>query len=94
MFSAILTGLVMSFVRMAEPYFFFLIKQEFFSWFGILVNEKDREKAQQFDPESDSLAAQLQSSLNVELVNVILKSISDHCSGKAVEGTNYKDFDE
>jgi len=32
------TGLVMSIIRVREPYFKFLIKQKFCSWFGILMD--------------------------------------------------------
>jgi hypothetical protein len=43
--SSISTGLVLTLVRILEPYFFFLIKQEFFQCFGILMTEKEIESS-------------------------------------------------
>jgi hypothetical protein len=40
MFQSIMIGFVISMVRISEPYFKFLIKKEFYSWFGILVEEE------------------------------------------------------
>ncbi len=41
MYSAILTGFVVSIVRTREPYFKYLAKKEFLEWFGILISDKD-----------------------------------------------------
>lgn len=103
MFQSIMIGLVISIVRMREPYFTFLIKQEFLSWFGILVEEEvvsnpiipNEEEEQEEDVVGrESLAALLQSQLNIELVNIILQSISSHCKGKVPSGVIYKDFEK
>ena len=91
-YSALLTGLVISFVRASEPYFFFVIKQEVWSWFGELLNQKEIDNSQ--GTENESLSTVLASSLNVELVTVILESISTRCSGVVDESTTYKTFDE
>lgn len=94
-------GFVISIVRMSEPYFKFLIKKEVCEWFGIYVPEDKSDTITQADEEEeditvekDSLAALLQSQLNIELVNIILQSISSHCSGSIKRDTIYKDFDE
>ena len=90
MFSAISTGLVISIARISEPYFLFLIKKEVKSWFGILMTEKEIDVSKGY--EKDSLSAFLASSLNVELVNVILYSICDHSSGRLSESSKTKGF--
>ena len=43
---------------------------------------------------NDSLATFLTSSLNVELVHVILESITKHSKGKVEFGSTYLDFKE
>ena len=57
-------------IRISEPYFIFLIKEEMLSWFGILISDKELANAQ--GHEKDSLAAFLANSLNAELVNIVL----------------------
>ena len=61
-------------IRFFEPYLLFVIKKQFLEIFGIPLLEEDYKlKA------NDSLAVTLVKSLNVELVNVILKAITfDH----------------
>jgi hypothetical protein len=73
-YASILTGFIMSLIRAREPYFRFLISKEFKSWFGILMDENDKAISQQYV--NDSLATFLTSSLNVELVHVILEAIT------------------
>lgn len=74
-----LTGTILSFIRIQEPYFKFLIKKQFKEFFGILMDEKDIHESSQYI--NDSLATFLTSSLNVELVHVILESITKHTKG-------------
>ena len=91
-YSALCTGLVISLVRASEPYFFFVIKKEVWSWFGELLTQTEIDNSH--GTESESLSTVLASSLNVELVNVILESISTRCSGEVDEKTTYKTFNE
>lgn len=66
--SAILTGFLFAIIRFFEPYLIFIIKKEISEWFGILLEEQS--------DDNDSLSAILIQSLNVELVNVILKAVA------------------
>jgi hypothetical protein len=73
--SAISTGFFFALIRFFEPYLIFIIKKQVCEWFGILLVEGDDLK----EAANDSLSAILVQSLNVELVNVILKAITfDH----------------
>ena len=66
-FAAFSTGMFLAAVRLYEPFFFFIIKQNIFMWFGEVL-----------DPtgiKTKPLSTFLASSLNVELVHVILKGI-------------------
>lgn len=85
--TAMLTGTIMSLIRVQEPYFKFLIKKQFKAFFGILMDEKDIQNSQQHL--NDSLATFLTSSLNVELVHAILESITKRSVGKLDHGSNY-----
>jgi len=76
----------MAIIRVSEPYFQFLIKKQFKSFFGILIDEKEAQKNEQYI--NDTLVTFLTSSLNVELVHIILKSITKHCSGIVPSGSN------
>ena len=69
----------MASIRVSEPYFKFLIKKQFYEWFGILLDEKEISNSEAYM--SDTLSTFLTSSLNVELVHVILKSITKHSQG-------------
>lgn len=40
-FTAVCTGVIMTIIRTREPYFKFLIKQQWMSFFGELMDEKD-----------------------------------------------------
>lgn len=62
------TGILLSAVRFNEPFFRYLVKDFIYSCFGILLQD---EKGMQ----SQTLSAFLASSLNVELVHIILKGI-------------------
>ncbi|CDW83493.1 phosphatidylinositol phosphate kinase [Stylonychia lemnae] len=88
--TAMCTGTIMSLIRIQEPYFKFLIKKQFKAFFGILMEEKDIQNSQQYI--NDSLATFLTSSLNVELVHVILESITKHTVGKLYTGADYLSY--
>ena len=63
------TGIVLALVRLYEPFFQFLIKQFVCKCFGIVI-EQDRDGFK-----TQTLSTFLASSLNVELVHIILKGI-------------------
>lgn len=64
------TGLILSSVRLFDPYYHFVIKQAFFSYFGIVT--KDLKKGIHSKPLNEYLAK----SLNIELINIILQAIN------------------
>ncbi len=82
----------MTIIRTREPYFKFLIKQQWMSYFGELMDEKDIANSQKYV--NDSLATFLTSSLNVELVHIILTSITSHTKGKVEPGVTADYFTE
>lgn len=63
------TGIVLASIRLFEPFFSFLIKKFIMNCFGIVIDE-DSEGVN-----TKTLSTFLASSLNVELVNIILKGI-------------------
>ena len=67
-YSALLTGIFMSVIRVLEPYIAFLFKKEFSSWFGDLVPEPKKG--------NESLNSRLISSVTIELVTIILSAIA------------------
>jgi len=63
------TGILLAMVRLHEPFFYQMIKKFSYQCFGILIeNDTDTIKTQ-------TLSTFLASSLNVELVHIILKGI-------------------
>ena len=68
--SAMSTGTILTIIRIQEPYFKFLMISKFKQCFGIL------HEASTDDQINDSLASFINSSLNIELVHVILSSIT------------------
>lgn len=72
--SSISTGFIMGLIRLTEPYFLFLLKTFFKTLYGIpLENEEEDSKNSKL---SDTITAYLNSSLNIELVHIILKAIT------------------
>ena len=63
------TGILLAMVRLYEPFFLFLVKRFVYMCFGILLDE-DAEGIK-----TETLSTFLASSLNVELVHIILKGI-------------------
>jgi hypothetical protein len=63
-----------------------------YGWFGILLDEKEINASEQYM--NDTLVTFLTSSLNVELVHIILESITKHSKVKAVvpDMANYLDY--
>jgi len=77
------TGIILAVVRLCEPLFVFLIKQFTFNCFGILLDE-EKEGVQ-----TKTLSTFLASSLNVELVHIILKSVKKF-SANRIDDTDSK----
>lgn len=70
--ASIMTGLIMAIIRCLEPYFAFLLKKTFKSFYGIpLLQEELLDKKQL----TDTITQFLNSSLNIELVHIILKGV-------------------
>jgi hypothetical protein len=67
-YSALLTGFLMTVIRVLEPYIAFLIKKEFSSWFGVHLEEPKKG--------NESLNSRLISGVTVELVTIILSAIA------------------
>ncbi len=88
--STMLTGFIMSIIRIREPYMKFLIKQWFVGIFGETVSDGDEQDSKK--SVNDSLATFLTSSLNVELVHVILDSITKHTKSYTDPNRNYLSF--
>lgn len=89
-----MTGLVMASIRAREPYFKFLLKSKVYEWFGILMDEKEITESEQYM--NDTLVTFLTSSLNVELVHIILESITKYSKAKAIvpDMANYLNYKE
>lgn len=64
------TGIGLAILRLNEPVFKHINKQFFFACFGILIEDKKE------GLESETLSGFLSSSLNIELVHIILKGIT------------------
>lgn len=63
------TGIMLAFLRLYEPFFLFLLKRFFLNCFGIILDKEDA------GVKTKTLSTFLSSSLNVELVHIILKGI-------------------
>ena len=72
--SSISSGLFMGIIRLMEPYFLFMLKKELYECFGIPYTEEEIKKGD--SKLTDTISAFLNSSLNIELVHIILKAIS------------------
>ena len=72
--ASISTGFVMGVIRWMEPYFHFLLRKYFKSLFGIPLSQKEIDKKNR--QITDTIAAFLNSTLNIELVHIILKAIT------------------
>ena len=71
-FSSVLTGVLLTLIRLVEPYFKYQVKKRFFAFFGIIVKD---DKEYQRDLYKNTLNTYLTRSLNFELVNIILQVI-------------------
>ena len=89
-FTSMFTGFIMSLIRIQEPYFKFLFTRWRKNLVGIPMEERDIKNSQLYI--NDSLVTFLTSSLNVELVHVILESITKYTTGYQDPTANYLDY--
>lgn len=66
----------MAIIRGFEPYYFFLIRQQFWEAFGFVLDEP------QEGIKAEILSSFLASSLNIELVYIILEGITHFSSNQ------------
>lgn len=72
--AVLLTGTIMGLVRTQEPYYRFLMKSTVLGWFGIVLDEPSEGIS------AEQLTTFLSSSLNIELVYIILTGITKFAS--------------
>ena len=71
------TGIFLTVVRLIEPLFRYLTLKKIYEFWGVLYEPKaDGQSEEELRAMTDSLNRILASSLNVELVYIILKSIT------------------
>jgi hypothetical protein len=75
LFATLSTGLIMAIIRCFEPYFIFICRKVFFMIYGKPWTIDDEQK--KYGKLDDTISTFLNSSLNIELVHIILKSITD-----------------
>ena len=86
MFSSMLTGLMMSIVRIREPLFWSSAKVYINQFFG----ETDVSLSKSRKGMDGTTLSFLMSSLNIELVHIILTAVSSHTVGTSKSKDNYK----
>ena len=64
------TGFILVLIRIFDPFYQFLIKRAIYEWFGTVIEEPEG------GIRSEILSTFLSSSLNIELVYIILKGIT------------------
>jgi len=70
------TGIFLTIVRMFEPLFRFLVLSQIYEFWGEIYKSKDGQSEEERRIENDALSSFLSSSLNVELVYILLSSIT------------------
>ena len=85
--AAIATGIIMSIVRMREPIFKATIGRFVWQFFGEMYAEGDKKGGSNMD---STLLSFLMSSLNIELVHIILTTVSKNTVGTPKSKSNYK----
>jgi len=81
------TGFLLAFIWTREPYFIYRIKKAIKLLFGEI-----HEKAAEEKDFNNTYSAFLNSSLNVELVHIILKSITEECSKHHIVSSDLKQY--
>jgi hypothetical protein len=71
--ASVLTGVLLTLIRLQEPFFMFQVKKRFYAFFGKEIKDQ---KEYQSDIYKNTLNHYLTKALNLELVNVILASIA------------------
>ena len=84
--TCIVTGILMSIIRVTEPIFKAIIKRNVYEFFGELSTDDDGSN-QSID---NTLLSFLMSSLNIELVHIILTTVSKNTVGTPKSDANYK----
>jgi len=84
------TGLVMGIIRCFEPYFLFLLKKTIKAVYGVPLTEE--EIAKKNSKMTDTISAFLNSSLNIELVHIILKAITQECTKTELPKDGWKSY--
>ena len=72
-FASVSTGVLLTIIRVCEPYFMYQVKKRFYAFFGVVMKKHDKEYGKEIY--KNTLNTYLTRSLNLELVNVILSSI-------------------
>jgi len=87
------TGIFLTIARMFEPLFRFLVFSQIYEFWGEIYKSKDGISEEEKQIENDALSSFLSSSLNVELVYILLSSITTFSkrSGKTAVDED-KDF--
>jgi hypothetical protein len=88
--ASISTGWVMGVIRCFEPYFHFLLSKTIKAFYGIPLSEEEIDKRK--NKLNDTIATFLNSSLNIELVHIILKAISQECTKTELPVHDWKSF--
>ena len=88
--ASISTGFIMGLIRLMEPYFLFILKTFIKSLYGIpLADDEEDKKTSKL---SDTITAFLSSSLNIELVHIILKAITQECTKTTIPAGDWNSF--
>ena len=73
------TGIIIVMIRVFDPYFRFLLKQKVFEYFGVVIEEPKQ------GINAEVLSTFLSSSLNIELVYIILAGITKFSNNNSKE---------
>lgn len=87
------TGIFLTVVRLFEPLFRFLVLKSIYEFWGGIYKSKDGLSEEEKQIENDTLSSFLSSSLNVELVFILLNSITTFSQrSNKLSDNNDRDF--